>query len=74
MHECGHICGFLKDFGISTVIDKLQQFVEDFLNVLNLFKICRDQRHLCDEFLFFAPETFLEVIFQFCLLLIQLFL
>jgi len=39
VHECGDVSCFLKDFGICVVVNKLQQFVEYLLDVVDFFKV-----------------------------------
>ena len=74
MHKDGHICSFLKDFCIRAIVDKLQQLVKNLLDVLDLLKVRRYQRHLGYHFLFFCSETLLEFILKFCLFFNEFFL
>ena len=62
VHKGGHIGGLLKDFSIGAVIYKLEKLVEDFLNVLNFFKVCGDQGHFRDQFLFLGPKPLLKIV------------
>ena len=35
MKEGGHIAGFLKNLGVGIIVDELEQFIEDSLNLLD---------------------------------------
>ena len=70
VHECRHVSGSLQDFGISTVVDKLQYVFKDLLDVSNFFEISRNQGHFSDHFLFFCTESLLKIVSQLCLFLV----
>ena len=62
MHECCHIGRSLQDLGISAIVDELQDFLKDLLDVCDLLKIRRNQRHFGDHFLLLGPEALLKVV------------
>ena len=62
MHECCHIGRSLQDLGISTIVDELQDFFKNLLDVSDLLEVRRNQRHFGDHFLLLCPEALLKVI------------
>ena len=74
MHEGCHIRRFLKDLGIRTIVNELQQLVENLLDVLNLLKVRGYQTHLRDQLLFLGTEPLFEIVFELLLLLVELLL
>ena len=72
MHKGGHVCSFLKDFCICVAVNKLQQLVENLLDVVYLFKVRSNKGHLGNQLLLFSPEPPLEIVFKFGFFFFQL--
>mmetsp|Transcript_33047 Transcript_33047/g.50660 ORF Transcript_33047/g.50660 Transcript_33047/m.50660 type:complete len:214 (-) Transcript_33047:412-1053(-) len=74
VHEGGYITGSLQDFSILVGVDKVEQLIEDLLDIGNLVQVSDDERALGLELLLFAVEPLQVLVLNLLLFVFQLLL